>query len=339
MGAVQVYRPGSGWSSRQPWWVLSVWWPRCSAPEVPGAGGAALLPRGGVVQVAALGGPGAGGEPAGLVAGDDVLGQLRRRQVPAAADVEDHTGDRVGEQPAPDTVRGDPPGDLGADRSVALQVGGLVVGADQRRIGHVTFTGRRPRRPASRSPTWLHEEWQQPRCPAVRADQPSPASTSARAWSRVRLSPGSAVWWRRAAASMAVQNAAASSRGHPQEQAGHPVGFRARRGHEPAGPRLPVPFGGAGRVRRDDRLGRRGAQLGGGLPVRRWPAASASTDRRRPGALRQRAGLFGDHPGPGTRRCAPRTVRPASPAAPPPAHTPAPPEPPPPMGTAAAPRR
>ena len=60
-------------------------------PEVARGGGAALLPRGGVVEVAALGGPGAGGEAAGLVAGGDVLGQLRRRQVPLAAEVEDHT--------------------------------------------------------------------------------------------------------------------------------------------------------------------------------------------------------------------------------------------------------
>ncbi|HMG30366.1 MAG TPA: hypothetical protein VK585_09630 [Jiangellaceae bacterium] len=114
-------------------------------PEVARGGGAALLPRGAVVEVAALGGPGAGGEAAGLVAGDDVLGQLRRRQVPLAAEVEDHTRGRVGEDPPPDTVRGDPPRGLGGDGAVAVQVGGLVVGADQRRIGHRhVHTGRLP---------------------------------------------------------------------------------------------------------------------------------------------------------------------------------------------------
>jgi hypothetical protein len=57
--------------------------------EVAGGCLPALRPGRAVVEVAGLGWVGAGREPARLVPDDDVLGQLRRRQVPLAADVED----------------------------------------------------------------------------------------------------------------------------------------------------------------------------------------------------------------------------------------------------------
>jgi hypothetical protein len=56
--------------------------------------------------------------------------------------------------------------------------------------------------------------------------------------------------------------------GQAEVQAGHAAGFRTRRGHEPAGPRPPMPLLRARRVGRRDSPAGGGAQLGGGLPRR-----------------------------------------------------------------------
>ncbi|HEX6578909.1 MAG TPA: hypothetical protein VF082_11120 [Jiangellaceae bacterium] len=83
----------------------------------------------------------------------------------------------------------------------------------------------------------------------------------------------------------------------PDQQGGHAVRFRARRGDEPAGPRRPVPLFGAGRVRGGDRAAGGGAQLGGGLPMR--PGQQPGLHRTpQLGHGGQGAGLLGDDPGP-----------------------------------------
>ncbi len=99
--------------------------------EVVGCGSAAVLPAVGVVEVAALGGPGAVGEAAGGVSPHDVFGQRGRRSVVAATDVEDGAAGRVGDDAPPGGVGGERAGGGRVERTVARQFGGIVPQAEQ----------------------------------------------------------------------------------------------------------------------------------------------------------------------------------------------------------------
>ena len=67
-----------------------------------------------------------------MVAGDDVVGEVRRWSVRFAAVVEELAG-VVGDEssPGPGLVRGDTPCHLGGDGPVPVEVGGLLIAAGQ----------------------------------------------------------------------------------------------------------------------------------------------------------------------------------------------------------------
>src|SRR5882757_9666382 len=100
-----------------------------------------------VVEVAAGGGCLAGGESAYPVPRPDVVGECGGWSVGAAAVVEDRSGDRVGEDASPHSVGGDPAGQVGGDRSVTTQLGGLIIQAEQRPGGDDEIDQRFPRPP------------------------------------------------------------------------------------------------------------------------------------------------------------------------------------------------
>src|SRR5205823_1670533 len=91
-----------------------------------------------VVDFAVPGGSVAVREDAGAVAGDDVVGEVSRWAVGAAAVVEDVSGGGVGEDASPGAglVGGDTPGGVGGDRAVTLELGRLIIAPQQRRCGH-----------------------------------------------------------------------------------------------------------------------------------------------------------------------------------------------------------
>src|SRR6266702_6901153 len=102
--------------------------PRAQDVQVALVGVAAVAPGDAVIDLAVSGGAIAVREPAALVPGDDVLGEVRRWPVGAAA-VVDQPADRVGDQAVPGAglVRGDPAGQGGGDRAVPVQLAGLLV--------------------------------------------------------------------------------------------------------------------------------------------------------------------------------------------------------------------
>jgi hypothetical protein len=183
--------------------------PAVQRPTVARTRWATYVRGNGVVEVAGLRRMGARGEATRSITGVDVLDEIGWRGVPSSAVFEQGAGGRGGEQPPPGSVGGEPPRGLGGDRPVAVQVSRLVVDAMRVLIGTVTPTAAaRPRRAPNGWWTCSQAALQQPRCPSSRADQHSSARVSARSWSSVRGSSGWSVWARRAAASMAVQNAA-----------------------------------------------------------------------------------------------------------------------------------
>ena len=84
-----------------------------------------------MVNVAALGGPGAVREAAGLVAGDDMGLQVGGGLISGAAVVEEPPVGRVVQDPPPGAVGGDPPGHVGGDRPVPGQLGRVVVQSEE----------------------------------------------------------------------------------------------------------------------------------------------------------------------------------------------------------------
>ena len=84
-----------------------------------------------VVEVAVVGGALAAGEGALPVAGFDEPGQFSRRLVGAVAEVEQVTGLRFEDHPAPPAVGGQDPGQLGGDGTVAGEFGRVVLQAEQ----------------------------------------------------------------------------------------------------------------------------------------------------------------------------------------------------------------
>src|SRR5215469_30999 len=100
--------------------------------DVRGARVAALAPCLDVVEVAQPGCTSASGEGAAPGAGDDVVGEVGGWPVGSAAVVEELTG-VVGDQPAPGArlVGGEAAGHVGGNHPVPVEVGGLVVAAEQ----------------------------------------------------------------------------------------------------------------------------------------------------------------------------------------------------------------
>src|SRR6266702_7561761 len=106
--------------------------PAAEDVQVALVGVAAVAPGDAVVDLAVSGGAVAVREPAGLVPGDHVFGEVLGGPVGAAA-VVDQPAQRVGDQPAPGAgpVRGDPPGQRGGDRAVPVQLAGLLVQVEE----------------------------------------------------------------------------------------------------------------------------------------------------------------------------------------------------------------
>jgi hypothetical protein len=101
------------------------------AAAVGCAGGSACAHRRGVVEVACLGWMSARREAAGAITGVEVFDQVGRWGVVGSAVVEQSAGDRVGKQPPPGAFGGDPPGHVGGDRTVSVQVPWLLIEAEQ----------------------------------------------------------------------------------------------------------------------------------------------------------------------------------------------------------------
>ncbi len=106
--------------------------PRTQAFDVAGIGLPSVLPGCLVVDVAPLGLAPAARVAADPVAGDDVIGQVLRRLVGVAADV-DHAAHRVGDQspPCAGRVCGQPTGQRCRHGAVTVEVAGLVVEVQQ----------------------------------------------------------------------------------------------------------------------------------------------------------------------------------------------------------------
>ena len=131
VGLVQVLVPSCRCLTCQPAWCLALW---CLAQRAARFAGFVSPPsvQASVVEVAQLGCTPASGEGAGSVAGGDVVGEVRGWPVGFAAVVEELAG-VVGDQPPPRTrlVRGEAAGHLRSDGPVPVEVGGLLIAAQQ----------------------------------------------------------------------------------------------------------------------------------------------------------------------------------------------------------------
>ena len=113
--------------------LLGVVVPAEGQGEVLSGGRSALGERHGVIRFAAVTRLVAGGEPADVVAGGEVVAESLCWPVAVWADVQQRSGVGVGEQPAPGAggIGGQPSRGPGGDGSVAGEMGGLVVQGEQ----------------------------------------------------------------------------------------------------------------------------------------------------------------------------------------------------------------
>ena len=95
------------------------------------AGCGAVGPRGDVVDLAVVGGPGAAGQGAGGVAGGYVVAEAGARGVGVLAAVQEVSGSGVGDEAPPGGVGSEDAGKFGVEGAVAGEVRGIISQGEQ----------------------------------------------------------------------------------------------------------------------------------------------------------------------------------------------------------------
>jgi len=217
-----------------------------------------------VVQLGTVGRDDAAGSGAVPVALAHVLREGCAGSVAGAPDVEHGAGDRVGEDPPPDAVRGQLPGLCGADGAVPGQIGGCVVlpdeGAERNGDGDVHRHVRAPGGAAVLAPAAAPREGGSG-VGGSRDEVTEPVGAELLGRARVAVGAGGA--------SALLQHGVdlhAVGGAQDDPEAGHPVREHLGPGHPAAGSGPLVTFGAPAGVDLDEGAFHVLADLGGGAP-------------------------------------------------------------------------